>query len=76
MGFVGRLPAERRIHNRTVNRLRRDGSFAVLHGSRRPYTHGLRSTYNDGCRCDPCTEAEAAYSHARKTAARQNAATR
>jgi len=28
-------------------------------------THGLRSTYAHGCRCDPCTEANSAYQTAR-----------
>jgi hypothetical protein len=25
-------------------------------------THGIKSTYNTGCRCDPCTDANTAYS--------------
>lgn len=26
------------------------------------WTHGTRSTYVEGCRCDPCTDADSAYS--------------
>lgn len=33
----------------------------ILHGR----THGRRSTYNDGCGCDPCRDAEALYSRPR-----------
>lgn len=28
-------------------------------------THGRRSTYTDGCHCDACRDAEAAYSRQR-----------
>lgn len=28
-------------------------------------THGIRSTYNGGCRCGACRDAEAAYSRTR-----------
>lgn len=51
---------------RTLSRLRRD-SYR-LPGAR---THGLRSTYNDGCRCDACRDAEADYSLERARLRRQ-----
>ena len=35
-------------------------------------THGIRSTYVDGCRCHPCRDAQAAYSRARYRAAVEN----
>lgn len=28
-------------------------------------THGLRATYNDGCRCEPCRDADRAYKRKR-----------
>jgi hypothetical protein len=34
-------------------------------------THGIRSTYVTGCRCDPCRAAESAYKAARRERARQ-----
>lgn len=44
-------------------RLRSDRSTSVLPPHRK---HGTRGTYNDGCRCDPCTDTEAAYWYERK----------
>jgi hypothetical protein len=38
------------------------------------WSHGTRSTYNCGCRCDPCRDAEAAYSRQRYARRRKVAA--
>lgn len=45
-----------------------DLRIRALNGSRTAHgaTHGTRSTYvYHGCRCDPCRDAEAAYSRLR-----------
>ena len=42
-------------------RLRAINPSPYRHGAK----HGTRSAYVMGCRCDPCRDAEAAYSRAR-----------
>lgn len=53
--------------SREARRLRR-AVVRVLPPDRR---HGTRSTYNLGCRCDPCTDAEADASRERKRRKRE-----
>ena len=37
-------------------------------------THGIRATYKDGCRCDPCRDAQAKYGRERYWKRKQEAA--
>ncbi len=49
-----------------------DTRIRSINGSRTRYgvVHGRRGSYVQGCRCDPCRDAEAAYSRARYAARR------
>lgn len=70
-GVPGQLDPQLRRRLRSVRRLRANLPAATLPngtrgGGRGGRRHGLRSTYNDGCRCDDCTDAETNYQYARK----------
>lgn len=50
------MPRTRDVHRQEGQRRLRDRT------PRPGLTHGIRSSYVEGCRCDPCTDAEARYS--------------
>lgn len=68
---LGRMDPQRRAEARLVQRMREGRPMIGFRNGRTPIivahrTHGLRSTYVDGCRCDACTDAEADYSYGRR----------
>lgn len=51
-----------RIGNTIRQRIQRNGHPYLVAGNRKTTrTHGIRTTYKNGCRCTACTEAERVY---------------
>ena len=65
------LGPDYRVRNANGRGVRATRSLRPLNVTSR--THGLRSTYVDGCCCDQCRDAEAEYSRRYRAARRANA---
>ena len=46
--------------------------WLLHHQARTGLAHGTRSSYSHGCRCEPCTEANASYMWQRRAVRRRN----